>query len=196
MKLLCLMVLVLSPCIMAETFCAVNIELVDPAGTPTSARVQLISPEGRVTSSVYSNSDGIARFCDLGFGEHSIQVGDNKCGYVTLHRIRLVYGIAQSFKVVVNQCMIGADGGRYPPSCLLYLRVSSKGGRALSDGEVTALRGSHVLHVDQFGRLFTAIGNGTDATYEISAPGYKSKTIHKTCRSYETIEEAVQLDPA
>jgi hypothetical protein len=174
-------------------FCAVRLKVVDSLGSPADARVELIGPSGRVVEGV-GTVNGDAAFCDLDFGEHTIRIGGNRCGFVTLHRIRLVYGVAQYFRTVLNDCMIGSDGGVFPPACLVYFRVSSEEGKKLGDAQASA-DGVHFIHADTFGRIFISARNGKSTDFVVASHGYMSKTVHVTCVKYEQISESVRLAP-
>jgi hypothetical protein len=175
-------------------FCAVRLEIVNPVGKPMTAPVELIDAEGRVVQNTKA-PNGKVEFCDLGFGEHTIRIGGDQCGFVTLHRIRFVYGVAQYFRVVLNDCMIGGDGGTFPPSCLVYFRVSSEAGKKLSDAQADTEGGVYAVRADSYGRIFTFVLNGKSQEFVISSPGYASRTVHVSCRSYDHIAEAVVLHP-
>ncbi len=173
-------------------FCAVKVTVSSEMGTPASTPVALIDSDNHVVRKVDS-VNGHAEFCDFGFGEHTIRVGSDQCGYVTLHRISLVYGLAQHFSVILNPCFMGADGGRYPPSCLIYFRVSAADGRQVVSAFATVVGGTRQLTADRHGRIFTAVLNDSSKDFTISADGYEDQAIRISCKSYETIEKAVQL---
>jgi hypothetical protein len=179
---------------LGKDFCAVRVRVIGPSGTTISVPVQLIGPNGQVTQTAMS-TNGEVEFCDLGFGEHTIHVGDDSCGSVTIHRVRLVFGISQRFDAVLNYCLTGADALMIPPSCLAYFRVSSEGSKKLSSATAVIRGNPRTFEADSYGRLFLTVPNGTAGDFTISAPGYADKTVQVSCRSYETIENAVQLIP-
>jgi len=116
--------------LMAGDLCAVTISVAAETSQPVSAPAELIDSVERIVSSTRI-VNGIAEFCDFGFGEHTIHIGGDSCGSITLHHVHLVSGVAQKFRVVLDNCLNGAEGGRYPPSCLVYLRVASESGTKL-----------------------------------------------------------------
>jgi hypothetical protein len=175
-------------------FCAVKVRVIDPVGELVSVPVDLVGSDGRVIESTRT-VNGEAEFCDFGFGEHTIRVAEGQCGFVTLNRIRLVYAIAQRFDVILNPCFIGAETMRYPPSCLVYIRVSSDNGKKLINAEAVVQGNKRTYHTDIYGRLFLAAPNGASTVFEIRAAGYIDKTVPISCQSYETVEKSVQLTP-
>jgi hypothetical protein len=178
----------------ADDFCAVTVNVVDPMGEPISVPVELAAVGGRVIDKQLAH-DGVARFCDFGFGDHTIRVGED-CGFVTLNRIRLVYQHPQWFRVVLNYCTIGGDGGVFPPSCLVYIRVSSQAGAKLSGAEASLEGGQHIVPADRYGRLYFAIRQGASYAYKVSAAGYADHVVRLSCENPTRIERAVELQRA
>ncbi len=186
-----ILVLMSVPRLAAGDFCAVKVHVVDSLGRPASATARLAGADGRVAEVARVVSGEVA-FCDFGFGEHTIQIGEG-CGSVTLNGIRLVHGIAQQFDVLLNACLTGGDGGVYPPGCLLYVRVSSGDGSKLAQAEAVDSVGITTFHADSFGRLFIGLNSGTSEILRIGAPGYRPEAVNASCRETETIERGVQL---
>ena len=180
--------------IVAADFCAVKVSVVDQAAKPVATAIQLIDPSGRVVERVYART-GEAEFCDFGFGPHSIRVGDERCGGVTLDRIGLRRGQTQRFNVILQDCTIAIDGGRCPLSCEIYLRVSSDNGEKLKESEVSIEGNPLIIHVDSYGRIWLSILKGSSENLRITAPGYQEKTLHLFCKDKETLQEMVQLTP-
>ena len=176
----------------AQDFCAVRVTIFEPDGEPVSPPVTLTDAGGKVVQS-FSAVNGQAEFCDFGFGEHTIHIGGDECGSVTLPHISFVFGVPQEFEVVLNPCFRGGDEGRRA-ACVVYFRVSSADGKKL--GAASAAEGSRVAHADRYGRIFAAAPNGGSQDYRISAPGFVEKTVHVACKSFETIQRAVELAPA
>lgn len=157
MRFLLVLPLLLALRLSATDFCAVEVHVISPTGEPARAPVALVDPEGRVLDVVVSNT---ARFCDFGFGEHSLRIGRADCGLTTLHNIRLKYGEAQTYTVVRNECPIMGDGLPLGNFCSAYLRISSEMGQQLG-GAWAAIEGERDKHqADQYGRIIIAVPLG------------------------------------
>jgi hypothetical protein len=176
----------------AADFCAVRVTISTPYSAPASTPVALIDADSHIVKK-FDSINGVAEFCDFGFGEYSIRVGSDQCGQVTLGHIQLVYGLPQHFSVVLNPCLMGADGGRYPPSCLVYFRVASSEGTGLGSAFITVAGDTRQFKADQYGRIFTGLRNGSSKDFTISADGFEDQIVPVSCKSYETIEKAVSL---
>jgi hypothetical protein len=177
----------------AQDFCAVRVSIFEPDGEPVSPPATLIGPDGKVVQS-FTAVNGHAEFCDFGFGEHTIHIGGDECGSVTLPHISFVFGVPQEFEVVLNPCFRGGDDGRRPV-CVVYFRVTSADGKKLGAAELSVEGAKRVIHADGFGRIFTGVPNGAAQDYKLSAPGYADKMLHVSCRAFETIQKAVKLAP-
>ena len=176
--------------LLANDFCAVTVNIVNHAGQPAAARIRLVDPQGKIVRDF--RADGHAELCDFGFGEHTIEIGNPNCQFITLHRIRLIYNVPRYFTVVWDGCMSGIEAMTLPPSCIAYFRVSAMSGRPFGstgfDEEWFQTRCRRCLRSYFYGD--PECGHTEDIT--ISAPGYTPKTLHVACRRYEIIEEGVE----
>jgi hypothetical protein len=151
----------------------------------------LIGPDGRIIEDA-KVIDGRVAFCDFGFGEHSIRIREN-CGSVTLNRIRFTYGVRQVFSVILNNCFVGADGGVYPPACLLYLRVYSTDGKKLSDAAAVDEPANNKFAADRYGRLFLFVPTHKSESFTITAPDYWPENVDASCAGLERMEREIRL---
>jgi len=133
------------------------------------------------------------QFCDFGFGEHSLRIGRADCGLTTIHNIRLKYGEAQTYTVVRNECPIMGDGLPLGNFCSAYLRISSEMGQQLGGAWAVMVGERNKQPADPYGRIILRLQPGLGTDVRISAPGYSEKTIHVACKTFEMIENAVQL---
>src|SRR5580704_1285030 len=74
----------------ADGFCAANVFVTDTSRNPVQTTVRLIDPGGKVIESHTTSVDGSAEFCDFGFGDHTIQIGE-ACGFVSITDVRVHY---------------------------------------------------------------------------------------------------------
>lgn len=192
MRFLLLLPLLLSSRVSAADFCAVEVRVISPTGEPARAPVALVDPEGRVLDVVVSDT---VRFCDFGFGEHSLRIGRADCGLTTLHNIRLKYGAAQTFTVVWNDCPILGDELPLGDFCATYLRISSEEGQKLGSARAVIVGERYDHPADQYGRIILSLQPDQGKDVRLSAPGYSEKSIHVACKRYEMIENAVQMNP-
>jgi hypothetical protein len=176
----------------AADFCAVYVNVTTTNGRPSDAPVALIDQDGSVETSTTAQQ-GKAVLCDIGFGSHTIRIGDAKCaGYVTIHNVSLIYGVPQTFTAVWDGCRY-IDGMTIPPSCPAAFRVTSQDGKKLTDAEATQPGNATTYHADSYGRFFLAVSNGSVKNFTFSAPGYEPQVVKVSCQGYENIEKSVQM---
>jgi hypothetical protein len=196
-----------SPLLAAADFCAAKVFVVDGSGKPVQTSARLIDPSGKVVES-HATSDGSAEFCDFGFGDHTIRIGDD-C-VVTITDVRVHYGQQHNYSAIYNcprrpgdssiisgllldgdgwvQLMLAEDGG-FVKACSVYLRISSEDGTKLAEAEVTGgTTYPNPIVADRFGRMFFAIPRNSTQRIAISALGYSGESIDVTCE-----ERAVAL---
>lgn len=172
----------------AKDLCAVRVLI---EGLP-AASVELVDASGKTVAQT-APINGVAEFCDFGFGEHSIVVGGDACGSVVIRKVRLYKGGTQEFHVVLQGCA-GTGGSVFPPSCLTYFRVSSSTGEKLPAVTVTVPNDDRVFKGDGYGRVWLGMLNGASQTFTFSATGHRSSSITFHCENYQNIEHSVVLE--
>ena len=116
----------------ASEFCAVTVAVTDEQGRfANSVPVELHDPEGK-TVKRFDQGGGEVKFCDFGFGEHSILVGNDVPGSIVIRRVSLVYGVEQRFHVIAPN-RIERFSLSKEALCTVYLRVSSSGATPISN---------------------------------------------------------------
>lgn len=186
MKLFTLMLLPFG--LYGKDLCAVRVFI---EGLP-AATVELVDASGRTVAQT-EPFNGVAEFCDFGFGEHSIVVGGDNCGSVVIRKIRLYDGGTQQFRVVLQGCA-GTGGSRIPPSCLAYFRVTSSTGEKLPDVAVADPNDGSKFKGDGYGRVWLGMLNGTSRMLIFSAAGHRPSSINLRCENYENVERSVILE--
>lgn len=173
--------LTLALCGRADDFCAVTLSVRLSDGQPVpSASARLIDPSGE-TVQRKRVINGRAEFCDFGFGPHSILVrAGSDCGSVLLRGVRLAYGFAQTFGVILNTC--GYEGNASGNACFTYLRVASPDGKPLAGVEIkeTGVT-SPIVATDRYGRASVSVHAGAQAEFTLLKPGYKTDVLHLGC---------------
>ena len=98
--------------------------------------VALIDKDGNVETNTIAQH-GKVSLCDIGFGPHTIRIGKVECGgYVTIHNISLIYGVAQTCTATWEGCR-NIEMMTLPPSCQVAFRVTSSDNKKLMDAEAT-----------------------------------------------------------
>jgi hypothetical protein len=194
MRFLLLIAVILPVQMAAADFCAIYVNVINSTGKPIDAPVALIDKDGNVETSIIAQN-GKATLCDIGFGPHTIRVGKLECsGYVTIHNISLIYGLAQSFTATWDGCR-NVEMMTLPPSCQVAFRVTSSDNKKLNDAEATKKGDTAKYHADSYGRFFLDVANGSKVDFTFSAHGYRERMVSVPCEHFENIEKSVQLDP-
>jgi hypothetical protein len=84
----------------AADSCAVEVHVLSetpPHEMLSNILVELKDPDEKVVSALRTEL-GIARFCDFGFGPHSIRVGGDSCNPVTVSGVRNYFGSESHFR--------------------------------------------------------------------------------------------------
>ena len=151
--------------------------------------VSLLNAQGVEVSKTEAHK-GIAEFCDLGFGMHTIVVGRiGECGVVRLENIRVWQQVPQVLRVVMNTCGqdVTASG------CIAYFRVSSASEK-ISQATVQAEDGAYDWRTDKYGRIWLGVARGGTASYSFTAKGFRRRTVTLKCDELKVIEMHVVLE--
>ncbi len=176
----------------ADDTCALTVQVITADGLryPSPMPVTLLDTSGR-TIERRSTVAGTVEFCDFGFGDHTVLVGDDQqCGSLYIRHIRFFLGQPpEKFKVVAPVCKGGATGGI---NCGVYLRISNSDGEKVPGAELW-LHGALLHKADNFGRILLAMRNGQTEKYSVVAPNHASAEVSLTCRRNDQIEREVVL---
>ena len=157
--------------------CALTIRARTPDMRPVRlAFVSLVNSEGE-TVAREEIRDGVARFCDFGFGDHSIILNRGRCGEVRVGYIRIDYRRQQTFDVVYPVCL----EPQVWASCLYFLRATSNSGIPIASARLTKEDGTVVTSADQFGRMIARIEIGSSPVAVVRSGGYDEKVINLPC---------------
>lgn len=158
--------------------CALEVHVVGRDSTPKDAvKVHLRDPKGQVVDEA-TTINGIASFCDFGFGPHSLSVGDADCMPIIVKNIRIDFEATQSIRVLDNECR-GGDGGTN--ACHIRFRIrDSRNSTPIERASVVvgeALR----WHSDKYGRVTVGVLQGRTNTFKIEASGYEDLSLQFGC---------------
>ncbi|MEP7367836.1 MAG: hypothetical protein ABI972_31630 [Acidobacteriota bacterium] len=175
----------------SQEMCGLTVKVITPVGAPFSGMpVQLIGPAGATIQEQSTDAQGIARFCDFGFGPHTLLVDDKTCLPVVVKNVRLDLRAEQTVTIVKNSCAhwMGSRG------CSVYLRVGDESKRAIPSPLLEVEGVAEPIDGDRFGRLRATLSPNSSARFRVSAGGYLSRNIEIPCSQFEDIELNVTLN--
>ena len=171
----------------AGDLCGVTVRVADETGIPLSVPVRLFGPDEKLVIATESNRDGIAQFCDFGFGLHSILVGDDNCNSVMIRRVRFPFPEQYEFRVVLSRC--ANRGGYIGNACEAYIRVVLETGEPASGVEVAASGSS--VKTDRYGRASLLVHMGKQLQLTLWGPEYETTGVPIDCGDRWRIEKQV-----
>jgi len=170
--------------------CAVTVTVVNEATIPIKAQqeVLLIGPAGQVVGSSRTQ-DGVARFCEFGFGPHHILVGNpSNCGAVEIKNVRYDPFRDQSFRVYLNPCL---GGSQLSTGCVALLRVVNGKGDPVVNA-VSMARGK-VRQSDRSSLFIYRLRVGEELAVSFEADGYQPADTTLACRYIQLFEREIVL---
>lgn len=175
--------------------CALTIQIVGNRGEPTKARVLVTNASSDLVADIQTDAEGKASVCDLGFGEHHVEISTPFCHSILIDKVRFVYPHPLYFKLDLPPCGTPEEGAVVGNSCGVYLRVRSEDGSPV--GRAT-LKYSWIPEfqekTDTFGRLQTLIPLGdAGSLVTATAPGFEPTQIQVTCDRQMYREELIVL---
>ena len=178
--------------LVAGDVCELTIRVLNDSGQPRSSTlVELLAPNGTVVESGRTNN-GTVRFCDLGFGTHSVRVGEDECDPVTIARIAENFQMENTITVTKHSCSSGYESTAR--SCPIHIRVRSVDG-PLPQARLTFPGIKIPEAADKYGRVSSALLTASNSIFTISMPGYSPTTVSLSCEQTEPIERTIVLRP-
>jgi hypothetical protein len=136
---------------------------------------------------------GVAEFCDFGFGLYSVAVGGTSCGAVVIPSIRLRFGVTQVYRVYLNRCAVWDS---IPQGCSVYFRVSDKDHHPLGGTAATSKAiGGGTTTADSYGRAQIWMSPGTTETFDFTEGGYAPTSLRYTCVKPGYDEKMIVMSP-
>lgn len=172
--------------------CAVTVEVLQIGGLVADrlVPVYLLDSAGKVVLET-TNRGGKARFCDFGFGRHTIQVGEaDRCGAAKILNVVFDHKSEQRFQAVLNSC--AGEGIQFIlGGCPLELRVVNESGQPVP--HPIARREGFAQQGTRTGYIPFSIPDRTTATVRVSAEGYEDGSIVRECPRLKLYQEVVVL---
>ena len=171
-----------------RAFCALRGTVEYFNGTPAeSVPVKLLDHSRKLVSQT-TTAGGTFEFCDFGFGEHSIEVGEG-CGTTLITGVRLVYDQTQRFRVVFNFCLGEHVSGT---GCRMYIRVVDGKRQPIGGVRIPMSWRSDIVS-DVYGRMAIGVSMGRSASITLQKEGYKTHVVETRCLGKDS-EIEVQLE--
>lgn len=170
--------------------CAVTVTVVNEATIPVKAQqeVLLVGPTGQVVASSITQ-EGVAQFCEFGFGLHHIVVGNpSNCGAVKIKNVRYDPFRDQSFRVYLNPCL---GGSQLSTGCVALLRVVNGKGDPIVNVVSTAR--DKVRQSDRSSLFIYRLRVGEELAVSFEADGYQPAETTLSCRYIQLFEREIVL---
>jgi hypothetical protein len=156
-----ILILFVVPARAEVTYCAFEVKVTPPSGSPVSAvPVHLIRQQRTTISDTISDANGVARICDAPLEPVDIGVGFDVCGSVLVRAVKPTWPAIR--KIFVTYAQTPCDRFVFEDRCQVWLRIQDEEGRlvvgARFEGKPSSAPGSDVS--DHFGRLFRSIKTG------------------------------------
>jgi hypothetical protein len=171
------------PPIAAEsTYCAFEVKVASPSGTPVAGvTVALIRGHKTTFSETRTDVNGIARLCDAPLETMDIVVGFDLCGSVQVRYLTPRWpGTERVFVTYVKHTCGFAS---FRTDCFVLLRIEDEAGRPVSGArfEGKPSNGPEADVSDVFGRLFRSLKRGEKLEGVVIKEGRKSAHVSQEC---------------
>jgi hypothetical protein len=176
-----------------KPFCAIELSVtLADGGNAEGAEAELIDQYGTVRAKRQTVA-GRAEICDFGFGPHSLRVKHYSSTTVTLSDLRLIYGMTQQIRVVLNRALPDSHVMVMGTGCSAYLRVTDLDSSAPIEGVRIAEVPSGPTS-DRYGRLQFLVPVKRFTIFSLSRTGYGSKSVLLGCaEASDSIEREIGL---
>jgi len=178
-----LLFLMLSQSEAATEACDLKLMVKNTDGHPMSGVVGRVIYEGKVIAEGKSY-DGHLDFCDVGYEEISVVVGDEFCGQVTISHV-FIPEIRRPLHVFYQNChaqFIWTD-------CHVLIRVRDERGRPVEGATALLQPGGRKAKTDQYGRLKTVLNWNSRNEISITKDDLAGSLPIPCTRSMETFTE-------
>src|SRR5438270_1023772 len=180
-RILILLPFVLATALCETTYCAFEVRVTTPSGTPFArVPVYLIRAQRTTLFSTSTDEAGIAKLCDAPVGAVDIGVGFDVCGSVLLRAIRATWPDTKT--VFVTYSNDPCRHFTFESRCLTVLRIQSEAGRPIAGAHFRTEGGDSGLRAsDMFGRIFYKTNSGGRVAGLVIKKGYRAARVSKTC---------------
>ena len=171
-------------------YCAVEVHIRNSTGAQIDTPVMLEAGKEKL---VAQSANGVARFCDVGFDEFSIVVGE-PCGRVTVSGLTASPPSTRVVNVIYDPCWSERPPGGN--ACTILLRVGRQDGAPLA-GAFLWINRKLYRESDQYGRMFVMVRYGDSLRGSVRRGGYRDLSVDIPCRTDESrFERRIALIPA
>jgi len=173
-------------------YCSLVVEVVTPDGERPIALISVVEQNGRKLEQLRRGQD--ARFCDLGILPVTVKVGgDDTCNQVVVNGVPLSWQETHHMKITYDPkpCL---EDTAHPlvPTCTYLFRVSDGAGKWIPGASIIWASGNFALKSDDSGRAIVDAKLGS-VKATISAPGYLTQSIDRTCTAAKATEPQEEL---
>jgi hypothetical protein len=175
--------------------CGVELLVTLANGHPIgSATAQLLNAEGTIVQST-SITAGRGRFCDFGFGPHSIRVVRAGSLATTLSGIEFIFGQTQQLYVTMNPASSKDTEEGGGNACRAYIRAQTLDGKPIA-GAIASIRNTRVRG-DDYGRFMLLVPLNAFTEFRFEKAGFAPRSLVLSCSSWdELLERAIILTPS
>lgn len=178
----------------SQTYCAIEVYVTLPEGTPINLPLELRDQGGGVVERV-TPTEGRARFCDIGFGPHTIEIGgERECDHVSIGNVFDTWPVPRTIRAIFNPSC-GAESLVRPSGCFVALRVKDIHGGPLHSVSVTGY--AQQLLSDVYGRIYFVLKWGDMAQVKLSRSEFHTEILDLHCsKPQQRLEQEVTLKAA
>ena len=146
--------------------------------------------DGRV-SPERQTVNGIANFCDIGWGTFSVIVGQEMCGQVEVKHLYISQSATLQVPVLYKNC----HGNLFDLACSVIFRIRDPADRPIPSAKIEiAGQSGSTFTPDVWGRTFFGVQFGRTADVKVTAEGYVSDERRVECaRDKPHLEESIRL---
>lgn len=183
--------------------CSLIVDIAFPNGRPASLNtVELEGPDGKIVATA-KLENGDAKFCDFGFGKHTVVIDRGKCAEMRVGNLEADFSRTQRLRVILSRCptphiyggvLRTANGESLGPACQMSLRVSDPEGAPVEGARLADESGAILQEADQFGRILHIMLAGNELKGAVAAPGFEPHTLDLMCNG--TRQLTVTLHPS
>jgi hypothetical protein len=180
--------------------CPLHLTVIGASGHPIhlpggkTPIAELVDPSGRILEAKEVDQDGVADFCDVGFGPHSVVVrtpGYDEC-FTEINNMRFQWGNTRNLTIMVNFC-VGDLPGHVGNACAAHIHVISAATGKSLQAQVTDDKNSPPQESNKYGRIALLIRQNEDRQFVFSKPGYETRNFRMTCPSLNREPEEVTI---
>lgn len=163
----------------ASSYCAYEVKVRDPTGAPFANAPVGVVDGGTQRTTVVTDANGLARFCDEPLHAVDFVVGTRGCGVVLIKAVKPTW--PETKNIFITYDKTHCDGELlFPHRCQILLRIHDQEGHPLGGAEFDFGQ-SESASSDAFGRIFRSIQSGENLNGMVKMNGRESTRISARC---------------